>query len=219
MSFIIDRALIQRAGELLSNSGLVQCTSNTCRSRAPTAKNDSTLSSGLVHFHLAPNMLPNIRPSIQLHIRDERIWTVPETDSPTHTDGKNIIFASDQRFPAPNWGLSEEYRGVRGRCRHYPGSPVRILTPECYADALLLLMIRDRNTKASLNWSTQVNYMIQYGLFNPDKVHPATRDFMNFPPKVSKIDSLAQATSAVGNIANLGKLHAEWAKDGDTLEK
>lgn len=218
MSFIIDRDLIQCAGELLSQAGLVQCISNTCRSRAPSREDDFTLSNGLIHFHLAPNMLPTIQPSVQLHIRDERIWAVPKSDNPTYTDGKDIIFASDERLPAPNWGLSEEYRGAQGRCRHYPGSPVRILSPECYADALVLLMVRDRNTKASLNWSTQVNYMIQYDLFRRDKVHPATREFMVFPPKGSKIESLAKATAAVGHIADRGKLHAEWAKQDDTLE-
>jgi hypothetical protein len=184
MSFIVDRTLIPRASELLSQAGLVQCTSTTCWSRAPTADDATTLSNGLVHFHLVPNMLPNIRPSVQLHIRDERIWTLPETNNPTNTDNENIILASDERLPSPNWGFPEEDWGARGRCRHYPGSPVRILTPECYADALVLLMVRDRNT-AILAWSTQVNYMVQYVFFDPDKVHPATRELMVFPPKVS----------------------------------
>lgn len=69
MCFVIDRALIQRASELLSNAGLVQCTDYACHSRAPTLKEDITLSNGPVHFHLASNMLDSIRPSVQLHKR------------------------------------------------------------------------------------------------------------------------------------------------------
>lgn len=160
MDFIIDRSLIQDARELLSHAGLVQCTSDTCWSRTPTAEENYTLSNGVVHFHLVPNMFPDTKPSVQLHIRDERIWTLPQGDSPTYNHGQSIIFASDERLPAPNWGLSESYRGVKGRCRHYPESPVRILTPECYADALVLLMVRDRNTNTGLNWSTQIGYMV-----------------------------------------------------------
>jgi hypothetical protein len=212
MSFIIERGSIQKARGLLSHAGLVQCTSNTCWSRTPTAEDNFTFSNGAVHFHLAPNMLPSVRPSVQLHIRDERIWTLPEEDSPTYTDSKNIIFASDERLPTPNWGLPVDDRGVRGRCRHYPGSPVRILTPECYVDALVLLMVRDRNTNAALNWSTQINYMLQYRLFDPEKVHPASKRYMTIPPEISEIDNLEKATATLGDIAEQEKLHAEWAK-------
>lgn len=105
-----------------------------------------------------------------------------------------------------------EYRGVRGRCRHYPGSPVRILTSECYADALTLLMVRDRDTNASMDWSTQVNYMIEYGLFDPGKVHPATKRYMANSLETTAIDSLEKATAMLGDVADQGKLHAEWAK-------
>ena len=83
--------------------------------------------------------------------------------------------------------------------------------------ALALLMVRNRNTKATLSWSIQVDYMIQSSLFSPGKVHQATRDFMGFPPKVSKINSLEKTTSAVGHIANLQRLHSQWAKEGDGL--
>lgn len=212
MSFIIDRGSIQEAHDLLSHAGLVPCTSHTCWSRGPTAESDYTRSFGAVHFHLASSMFPSIEPSVQLHIQDERIWTLPKTDSPTHTDGKTIIFASDERLPPPNWGLSEEYHGVQGRCRHYPGSPVRILTPECYADALVLLVVRDRGTEAVMNWSTQINYLNEYRLFDPEKVRPATKRYMAFPPEKSMIDSLEKATATLKEDADQGKLHAEWAK-------
>lgn len=86
------------------------------------------------------------------------------------------------------------------------------MTPECYADALVLLLVRDRDTDAALNWSTQINYMIGYNLFRRDEVQPATREYMVFPPPISILASTAKAAADVGHIAERGKLRAEWAK-------
>ena len=209
MSFLIERKSIEDALTLLRSAGLSNCTSNTCRARAPTLEYDYTLSMGAVHFHL---LWPEFRPIVQIHIRDERIWTLPQEDTTTFTDGSNIVWASDERFPRPNWGLPEGNNPNFGRCRHYPGSPVRVLTPEAYVDALVLLMVRDRNALSRLNWSTQINYLREYKFHDANKINPASRSYMVLTPETSLKESLVKATRSLGSVAEQGKRFAEWAK-------
>lgn len=210
MSFVIKRGLIEKARQVLLAAGLVECTSSTCHFRAPDYKVSITLPNGRYHFHLAASSSEDSKPegTVQLHIRDERIWTLPTEDSTTYTDDK-IIMASDPRLKPPNWNIPTGNNPNYGKCRHHPGSPVRILTPECYADALVLLQVRDRGTMAGILWSTQITYMIQYKLFDPEKVHPATKRYMLFP---TEADRMERAVIALGDNAERGKLFANWAK-------
>ncbi|TGO43689.1 hypothetical protein BCON_1072g00020 [Botryotinia convoluta] len=212
MSFLVERKLIEKARELLILAGLVECKSRACHDRAPDATSPKTLPNGHVHFHFGGGTKEHPGPTIQLHIRDERIWTLPfKDDNISYTDD-SIIMASDNHLRPPNWGTPAANNPKYGRCRHYDGSPVRILTPECYADALVLLMVRDRNTMAVIRWATQINYLMHYKLFNPKKVRSATKNFMTFRPQVSSVDNLKEATSALKDTAEKGKLFAKWAK-------
>lgn len=212
MSFLIERKLIEKARQLLISAGLVECRSPNCSLRAPEATTPMTRPNGHVHFDFCGGSGKHLGPTIQLHIRDERIWTLPsKNDNVSYTDS-NIIMACDGRLKRPNWGTTAANNPEYGRCRHYDGSPVRILTPECYADALVLLMVRDRGTMATIKWGTQINYLIQYKLFDREKVHSATRKYMTFRPRVSGVDNLKEATYALKDTAEIGKLFAKWAK-------
>lgn len=211
MSLLVKRRSIEEARQLLLSAGLVECTSPTCYHRRPNSTTPITLPNGHVHFHISEGSGKCSSPTIQLHIRDERIWTLPSEDNISHTD-KNIIMAFDNRLRKPNWGIPAGNKPQYGRCRHYYGSPVRILTPECYADALVLLMVRDRGTMATITWSTQINYLLQYGLYKQEKVHSATRNYMNFRSEASSSDRFKEVTNALKDTAEKGKLFASWAK-------
>ena len=68
--------------------------------------------------------------------------------------------------------------------------------------------MRDRGTSAGIAWGSQISYLMQYKLFKPKEVHPATKRYMTFPPK----DNMKNATLVLGDVANEGKRFATWAK-------
>ncbi|EEP76236.1 predicted protein [Uncinocarpus reesii 1704] len=214
MSFVVDRSHLQRATETLIHAGLVPCAASNCHHRAPVTEDGRTFCNPAVHFHISfLGDEINMWPSIQLHIKDERLWALPlENDTTTFSDSENIIFADDARLPPNNQHPILGNETSRGKCRHHPGTPVRIPTPERYAEALLLLAIRDRGFSAATSWLSQFNYLLECDLIDPDKVNEPTRQFMVFPPPVSTIDSLDKAQAVLGDLAMQGVAHAEWAK-------
>ncbi|KAI1976686.1 hypothetical protein LOZ52_004398 [Ophidiomyces ophidiicola] len=219
MSFLIDRHLIQKAADTLAYAGLAPCVSENCRSRPPSIGGSGNFANPAFHFHVpfefeeAPvNKINTSWPSIQLHIQDERVWTLPlQYDAPV-TDSNNIIFADDVRLPLPNWHPVYFNDTYKGRCRHAPGSPVRILTPERYAEALLLLKIRDQGSFAANLWQTQINYLAEYDLVNMDMVNGPTRSFMTSLLRISLRENMENARAKLGEIAMQGLMHAEWAE-------
>ncbi|KAI2056806.1 hypothetical protein LOZ44_001833 [Ophidiomyces ophidiicola] len=219
MSFLIDRHLIQKAADTLAYAGLAPCVSEDCRSRPPSIGGSGNFADPAFHFHVpfefeeAPvNKINTSWPSIQLHIQDERVWTLPlQYDAPV-TDSNNIIFADDVRLPLPNWHPVYFNDTYKGRCRHARGSPVRILTPERYAEALLLLKIRDQGSFAANLWQTQINYLAEYDLVNMDMVNGPTRSFMTSLLRISLRENMENARAKRGEIAMQGLMHAEWAE-------
>ncbi|KAK2873478.1 hypothetical protein FQN49_002334 [Arthroderma sp. PD_2] len=220
MSFLIDRALISRAADVLSDAGLVHCNSQECYYRPPAEGDRFTYANPVVHYHIPSKNTPDVTeislmwPSVQLHIRDERIWTIPsEGDTPTFTDSDNIIFADDKRLPPTNWNPVGPPDLNKGKCRHSPGSPVRILTPERYAEALVLLKLRDRGSFASLLWDTQINYLVEYGFVDLRHINEPTRQYMEFPTQVSLRDRSEKARAALGDTVVEGLAYATWVKN------
>ncbi|KAI9845427.1 MAG: hypothetical protein M1837_004905 [Sclerophora amabilis] len=193
MSFVVDRSQVHEATSLLSYAGLQQCMSEDCYPEAPPAS----------HFHLPEveqSMFPDLKPSVQFHIRDQLLGGLGlEFRNPTFTDEDNIIFASDGRLPK-----SDSLSTSLGKGRHPTESPVRILTPERYAEALVLLSLRDRDTDACITWETQINYLSVYKLVNLKKVNSFCRDYLGSPLNVSQFERWDRAQEALNLIANKG---------------
>ncbi len=150
---------MRKASETLSRGGLSQCFDEECHLASPKHGRSAKASNPAVHYHLDNEKGTIYETTVRLYLKENRLWEINgfEVD-PYFTDGagRNLIFSSDESLPMggnPNAGTGRYSEDLPS---------VRIPTPQRCLEAMVLLLVRDRDTDAANFWVAMMCYMVIY---------------------------------------------------------
>lgn len=145
--------------------------------------------------------------TVRLYMKENRLWELKGFEiHPSFTDGpdQNLIFSTDKSLPTGGGPYV-------GNGRYTESLPcVRIPTLRRFLEAVVLLLVRDRDTDAAIFWQAIICYMIEYvikpGRLSLDSADKAVAKYTEAQmyPGVSYQDALIAAAEALSERVRNG---------------
>ncbi|EAW13648.1 uncharacterized protein ACLA_043680 [Aspergillus clavatus NRRL 1] len=155
ISFVIPDDLMERAQDAVKEAYFVPCPRGE---KCPVVNPRRTSPIPHAHFHIREGKLLEPAVTLDLHLKSQLLWAMPDFPLGILPGNPNFMYTSDPRLP------EEDKACHRGR---FPASlyPVKMPAVSRFAEALVLLYCRDADpevTNRGAHWQLLHRYVVVY---------------------------------------------------------